>query len=111
MKNVCLLFEIHQPFRLKKYRFYDIGADHYYYDDYANEEILKRNAYQSYIPAARMLLEMIQKSHQEFKVALSISGVTMEQFEMYCPEFLDCVRELVDTGCCELCCETFSHCL
>ena len=111
MKNVCLLFEIHQPFRLKKYRFYDIGADHYYYDDYANEEILKRNAYQSYIPAAKMLLEMINKSHREFKVALSISGVTMEQFEMYCPEFLDCVRELVDTGCCELCCETFSHCL
>lgn len=111
MKNVCLLFEIHQPFRLKKYRFYDIGADHYYYDDYANEEILKRNAYQSYIPAAKMLLEMIRQSHNEFKVALSISGVAMEQFEMYCPEFLDCVRELVATGCCELCCETFSHCL
>ena len=60
MKTVCLLFEIHQPFRLKKYRFYDIGADHYYYDDYANEEILKRLAYQSYIPAAKMLLEMIE---------------------------------------------------
>ena len=111
MKNVCLLFEIHQPFRLKKYRFYDIGADHYYYDDYANEEILKRNAYQSYIPAAKMLLEMIRQSHNEFKVALSISGVVMEQFEMYCPEFLDCVRELVATGCCELCGETLSHCL
>lgn len=111
MKNVCLLFEIHQPFRLKKYRFYDIGADHYYYDDYANEEILKRNAYQSYIPAAKMLLEMINQSHKEFKVALSISGVAMEQFEMYCPEFLDCVRDLVATGCCELCCETYSHSL
>ena len=111
MKNVCLLFEIHQPFRLKKYRFYDIGADHYYYDDFANEEILKRNAYQSYIPAAQMLLEMIRQSHNEFKVALSMSGVVMEQFEMYCPEFLDCVRELVATGCCELCAETFSHCL
>lgn len=111
MKNVCLLFEIHQPFRLKKYRFYDIGADHYYYDDYANEEILKRNAYQSYIPAAKMLLEMINQSHKEFKVALSISGVAMEQFEMYCPEFLDCVRDLVETGCCELCCETYSHSL
>ena len=111
MKNVCLLFEIHQPFRLKKYRFYDIGADHYYYDDYANEEILKRNAYQSYIPASKMLLEMIRQSKNQFKVALSISGVAMEQFEMYCPEFLDCVRELVATGCCEICCETFSHSL
>lgn len=111
MKTVCLLFEIHQPFRLKKYRFYDIGADHYYYDDYANEEILKRNAYQSYIPAAKMLLEMINASDKQFKVALSISGVAMEQFEMYCPEFLDCVRDLVDTGCCELLCETYSHCL
>ena len=111
MKTVCLLFEIHQPFRLKKYRFYDIGADHYYYDDYANEEILKRLAYQSYIPAAKMLLEMIEASEKKFKVALSISGVAMEQFEMYCPEFLDCVRELVATGCCELCCETYSHSL
>ena len=111
MKTVCLLFEIHQPFRLKKYRFYDIGADHYYYDDYANDEILKRLAYQSYIPAAKMLLEMIEASEKKFKVALSISGVAMEQFEMYCPEFLDCVRELVATGCCELCCETYSHSL
>lgn len=111
MKTICLLFEIHQPFRLKKYRFYDIGADHYYFDDYANEEILKRNAYQSYIPAAKMLLEMIQSSNKKFKVALSLSGVVMEQFEMYCPEFLDCVRELVATGCCELTCEPYSHSL
>ena len=111
MKNICLLFEIHQPFRLKKYRFYDIGADHYYYDDYSNEEILKRLAYQSYIPAAKMLLEMIESSEKQFKVALCISGVAMEQFERYCPEFLDCVRDLVATGCCELCCETYSHCL
>ena len=111
MKTVCFLFEIHQPFRLKKYRFYDIGADHYYYDDYANEEILKRNAYQSYIPAAKMLLDMIKASDNAFKVTLSISGVAMEQFEMYCPEFLDCVRELIATGCCELACETYSHCL
>lgn len=111
MKTVCLFFEIHQPFRLSKYRFYDIGAIHYYYDDYANEEILKRNAYQSYIPAAKMLLDMINASDKQFKVALSLSGVVMEQFEMYCPEFLDCVRDLVATGCCELVCETYSHCL
>ncbi len=111
MKTICLLFEIHQPFRLKKYRFYDIGADHYYFDDYANEEILKRNAYQSYIPAAKMLLEMIHSSNKAFKVALSISGVVMEQFEMYCPEFLDCVRDLVGTGCCDLTCEPYSHSL
>lgn len=111
MKNVCLLFEIHQPFRLKKYSFYDIGADHYYFDDYANEEILKRNAYQSYIPAAKMLLEMINRSNKQFKVSLSLSGVVMEQFELYCPEFLDCVRELVATGCCEIVCEPYSHSL
>ncbi len=111
MKTICLLFEIHQPFRLKKYRFYDIGADHYYYDDYANEEILKRLAYQSYIPAAKTMLQMIEATDKKFKVALSISGVAMEQFEMYCPEFLDCVRDLVATGCCELCCEPYSHSL
>ncbi len=111
MKTICLLFEIHQPYRLKKYRFYDIGADHYYFDDYANEEILKRNAYQSYIPAAKMLLEMINASDKKFKVALSISGVAMDQFETYCPEFLDCVRDLVATKCCELLCEPYAHSL
>jgi len=111
MKNIVLLFEIHQPFRLKKYSFYDIGADHYYFDDYANEEILKRNAYQSYIPAAKMLLEMINRSNKQFKVSLSLSGVVIEQFELYCPEFLDVVRDLVATGCCEIVCEPYSHSL
>ena len=37
MKTICLYFEIHQIIHLKRYRFFDIGRDHYYYDDYENE--------------------------------------------------------------------------
>ena len=37
MNAVCLYFKIHQPFRLKRYRFFDIGNDHYYYDDFSND--------------------------------------------------------------------------
>ena len=29
MKAICFYFQIHQPFRLKRYRFFDIGNDHY----------------------------------------------------------------------------------
>ena len=62
MKSVCFYFQIHQPFRLKRYRFFDIGNDHYYYDDFANEDILTRVAHQSYIPAAETLRKMLDDS-------------------------------------------------
>jgi alpha-amylase len=111
MKTICLLFEIHQPLRLKKYRFYDIGADHYYYDSYQNEEIIRRNTECSYMPGIKMLREMVLASKGAFKVALSISGVAIEQFQNTCPELLDAISELVATGCCELTCEPFAHSL
>jgi alpha-amylase len=111
MKTICLLFEIHQPLRLKKYRFYDIGADHYYYDDYQNEEIIRRNTEQSYLPAIKMLSEMAGSSHGAFKVALSISGIALQQFEKSCPELLDAIRDLLATGCCELVAEPYAHSL
>ena len=62
MKSICFYFQIHQPFRLKRYRFFDIGNDHYYYDNFANEDIITRIAYRSYIPAADTLLKMITDS-------------------------------------------------
>jgi alpha-amylase len=64
-KAVCLHFEVHQPFRLKRYRFFDLGNDHYYYDDYANESIMRRVATRSYLPANNLLLEMIAKAQGE----------------------------------------------
>ena len=111
MKNVCFYFKIHQPYRLKRYRFFDIGNDHYYYDDFANDEIINRVAEQSYIPMANTLLEMIQNSNGEFKCAISISGTAIEQFQLYVPEFIDLLKKLADTKCVEFLSGTYSHSL
>ncbi|MGL5771295.1 MAG: alpha-amylase, partial [Bacteroidales bacterium] len=86
MKTICFYFQIHQPFRLKRYRFFDIGKDSYYYDDFLNESIVARLVRESYVPALYTLLEMIEDSGKQFKVAFSISGVAIEQFEIYAPE-------------------------
>ena len=111
MKAICFYFQIHQPFRLKRYRFFDIGNDHYYYDDFANDEIITRIAHQSYIPAAESLLKMIEESDKKFKFALSISGNALEQLEIYVPEMIDLIRKLVKTGCVEILAETYAHSL
>lgn len=111
MKAICLYFQIHQPNRLKTYRFFDIGNDHYYYDDFANDDIITRIAHRSYLPANETLLEMIQTYGKKFKVAFSISGVALEQLEQYVPEFIDSMKELAETGCVEFLSETYAHSL
>ena len=111
MKSVCLYFQIHQPFRYRKYRFFDIGNDHYYYDDYANETILRKVANNCYLPANKVLLEQLKKHKGKFKVALSISGIALEQFELYAPEVLHSFQELAETGYVEFLSETYSHSL
>ena len=111
MKAICFYFQIHQPFRLKRYRFFDIGNDHYYDDEFTNEDILSRIAYRSYIPAAESLLRMIQESKGKFRCAISLTGVVIEQLEIYVPEFLDLLKKLADTGCVEFLAETYSHSL
>lgn len=111
MKAICFYFQIHQPFRLKRYRFFDIGNDHYYYDDFANDDIITRIAHTSYIPAAESLLRMIEESGRKFKCAISVSGVALEQIEVYVPELLDLLKKLVSTGCVEILAETYAHSL
>ncbi len=111
MSAICLYFQIHQPFRLKRYRFFDIGNDHYYYDDFANEEIISRIAQHAYLPANELLLQMINDSNKKFKVAFSITGTAIEQFQQYVPEFIDSMKKLADTGCVEFVSETYSHSL
>lgn len=109
MRTICLYFEIHQIIHLKRYRFFDIGADHYYYDDYANEVGINQVAENSYIPALRALIEMAQTGGGFFKVALSISGVALEQLEIHAPAVIDLLHQLNDTGCCEFLAEPYSH--
>ena len=109
MRTICLYFEIHQIIHLKRYRFFDIGNDHYYYDDYANETGMTDVAERSYIPTLSTLIEMAKKSEGAFKVALSISGVALEQMEIYTPAVIDLLHQLNDTGCCEFLAEPYSH--
>ncbi|KAA6329322.1 alpha-amylase [termite gut metagenome] len=109
MRTICFYFEIHKIIHLKRYRFFDIGTDHYYYDDYLNESTITETAKNSYIPALTALLEMVKKSNGEFKVAFSISGVALEQLEIYAPAVLDLLHQLNDTGCCEFLAEPYSH--
>ena len=109
MKTICLYFEIHQIVHLKRYRFFDIGTDHYYYDDYANETSMADVVERSYKPALAALIEMVKNSGGAFKVAFSISGVALEQMEIHAPCVIDLLKELNDTGCCEFLCEPYSH--
>ena len=110
-KSICLYFQVHQPTRLRQYRFFDIGKDSHYYDDYTNRMILKRIAQKCYLPMNQMLLEQIRKWDGQFKVAFSISGSALEQFDRYAPEVLDSFKALADTGCVEFLCETYYHSL
>ena len=109
MKTICLYFEIHQIIHLKRYRFFDIGTDHYYYDDYENERSISDIAERSYMPALDTFLEMIRSNGKYFKVAFSISGVGLEQLEMHAPQVITKLQELNDTGCVEFLAEPYSH--
>jgi alpha-amylase len=111
MKSICLFFQVHQPFRHRRYRFFDIGNDHYYYDDYANETILRKVAEKSYLPTNKLLLKLIKKSDCKFKVSFSITGVALEQFELYAPDVIKSFQDLAETGCVEFLSETYSHSL
>ena len=109
MKTICLYFEIHQITHLKRYRFFDIGTDHYYYDDYANERSITYIAENSYMPALTAMHEMIKEHPGYFKVAFSLSGVGMEQLELHAPQVLTKRQELNETGQVEVLTEPYSH--
>lgn len=111
MKNICFYFQIHQPIRLKRYRFFDIGQDHYYYDDFQTEERVRYLVDQSYLPANRTIAEMIRSSNGKFKCSFSISGIALEQFEQYAPEVIDSFKELAKTGNVEFLAEPYAHSL
>lgn len=108
MKKICLYFEIHQITHLKRYRFFDIGTDHYYYDDYENERRINHIVQNSYIPALDALQEMMDTC-PDFKVAFSLSGVGLEQLEMHAPQIIEKLQQLNATGRVEFLTEPYSH--
>src|SRR3989338_1520294 len=111
MPDICLYFQVHQPSRLRRYSYFDIGHDHYYEDDEKNKNILVKVAHKCYLPTNALLLNAIKKYQGKFKIAFSISGVTIDQFKRYCPEVLHSFKALADTGLVEFLNETYYHSL
>lgn len=110
-RTLCLYFQVHQPVRLRKYHFFDIGKNNDYYDDFANRTYTRKIADRCYLPANRVILELIKKYGKNFKVAFSITGLAIEQFQKYAPEVIDSFKELAATGSVEFLAETYSHSL
>lgn len=111
MKTICFYFQIHQPLRLKTYRFFNMGKDHNYLDDVANSTIMRKVANRCYLPMNALILKLIKQNKGAFKVSFSMSGLAVEQFREYAPEVLESFRELAATGCVEFLGETYAHSL
>ena len=115
MASVCFYFQVHQPFRIKRYRIFDIGHDRDYFTDDVNErinneKILKKVAGKCYLPANAVLLELLEK-HPQFRASFSLSGVFLDQLEQFSPETLQSFQKLVKTGRVEILDETYHHSL
>ena len=111
MKTVCLYFQVHQPWRLKTYRFFNMGNDHNYLDDFTNRAIMQKVARQCYLPMNALLETLIKQHNGALRLSFSITGSAVEQFKAYAPEVLDSFKRLADTGCVEFLGETYSHSL
>ncbi len=111
MKTICFYFQIHQPLRLKTYRFFNMGKDHNYLDDVANSTIMRKVANRCYLPMNALILKLIKQNKGAFRVSFSMSGLAVEQFREYAPEVLESFRELAATGCVEFLGETYAHSL
>lgn len=111
MKNICFCFQMHSPYRLKRYRFFEIGHDHYYYDDLATEEHVNWLVQTSYLPLCQTIRDMINLSKGKFHCSISISGTMIEMFEQFNPEMIDILKELASTKCVEFLATTYSYTL
>ena len=111
MKNICFCFQMHAPYALKRYRFFEIGQDHYYYDDMQTEDRVASLIHTSYMPLCKTIAEMIRLSKGRFHCAFSVSGIMLEMFEQYDPEMIDVLKDLAATGCVEFVVTPYSYSL
>ena len=111
MKTICFYFQVHQPFRLRRYRFFDIGKNHNYFDEFANRSIMRKVAEKCYLPTNKLMLDLIKEYGSRFRISYSISGTALDQFEMYAPDVLETFQKLAKTGSVEFLAETYSHSL
>ncbi len=109
MTSVCFYFQVHQPFRLRKYSVFD--TDPFYFDNEANKAICEKVAEKCYRPATRLILDLVKRHEGRFRVSYSISGTALEQFQLWTPDVIDLFKELAATGACEFLGETSHHAL
>lgn len=110
-RTLCFYFQVHQPYRLRRYRFFELGQSHDYFDESANRSIVRKVASKCYLPTNCLFLELIGKYGKRFQVAFSLSGVVLDQLEAYAPEALKSFQALAETGCVEFLAETYPHSL
>lgn len=110
-KSICFYFQVHQPYRLRTYRFFEIGKKHHYYDDYNNRMYMRRVAEKCYLPMNALLMRQMERLGDKMKVAFSFSGIAIEQMEQYAPDVLESFQKLVATGNVEVLSETYAHSL
>lgn len=111
MKDVVFYFQVHQPWRLRRYTFFDVGRSQAYFDDAENARILARVAEKCYLPMNRTILRLVERHGGAFRCAYSVSGTALAQMERWQPEALESFRRLAATGCVEFLCETSHHSL
>jgi len=109
--NVCFYFQVHQPYRLKKYSVFDIGNNNQYFDEEKNKAIVQKVAEKCYLPTNKLMLDLINTYRGQFKIAFSITGIALDQFERYAPEVISSFQKLAQTGCVEFLNETSHHSL
>ena len=109
MASVCFYFQVHQPFRLRHYTVFDHSPR--YFDEFKNASICRKVANKCYLPTNRLLLDVIRRHEGRFRVAFSLTGVVIEQFQKYCPEVMSTFDALAETGCVEFLAETYHHSL
>jgi len=115
MLTVCPYFHVHQPYRIKNFRVFDIGNDSEYFNeggevDLNNARIVEKVANKSYRPTNKILQHLLD-THPEFRFALSFSGTVLDQFEEYAPDVLESFQKLVATGRVEILADTYHHSL
>lgn len=111
MPSICFYFQVHQPYRLRNYSFFDIGSNHNYFDDPKNKQVLDKVSERCYLPTNKLMLELIKQHEGKFKISYSISGVALEQFATWRPDVLQSFVDLANTGCVEFIAETYCHSL
>jgi alpha-amylase len=107
--SICFYFQVHQPYRIRRYSVFD--NDPFYFDNNANEEICRKVTEKCYVPATRMILDLVKRHEGRFRVSYSISGVALQQFEAWAPEVIDLFQQCAETGAVEFIAETSHHSL